>query len=45
VRLDLDQESHHELRMAAARRSLSMAEFARQAVVSAARKLNKDGDK
>jgi len=40
VRLDLDPGPHGEVRLAAAREGLSMAEFARRAVVAAARAVN-----
>jgi len=45
IRLDVDEKLHQEVRMAAARRQVSMAEFARQSVSDAAKKVNKDGDK
>jgi predicted HicB family RNase H-like nuclease len=40
IRLDLEPASHQDVRVAAARSGLSMAEFARQAVTDAARKVN-----
>jgi hypothetical protein len=40
IRLDLEPSSHQDVRVAAARSGLSMAEFSRQAVVEAARKVN-----
>lgn len=45
IRLDVEEKLHQEVRMAAARRQVSMAEFARQAVAEVARKVNRDGDK
>lgn len=46
VRLDLDPDMHQEVRMAAARRRQSMAQFARDAVTELAKKVNaKDGGK
>jgi predicted HicB family RNase H-like nuclease len=40
VRLDISREDHQALRLAAARAAVSMAEFARQAVVAAAKRVN-----
>jgi hypothetical protein len=40
IRLDLSREDHQSVRLAAARAVVSMAEFARQAVVAAARRVN-----
>lgn len=45
VRLDLETTEHQEVRLAAARCNISMAEFARQAVVEAARKVNSHSGK
>ena len=45
IRLDVDARLHDEVRLAAARRKISMAEFARQAVAEVARKVNLAGDK
>jgi predicted HicB family RNase H-like nuclease len=41
IRLDLDREDHQAVRLAAARVVISMAEFARQAVIQAARRVNR----
>lgn len=41
VRLDLDAPTHQEVRLAAAREGVSMAEFARCAVTKAAREINR----
>jgi predicted HicB family RNase H-like nuclease len=40
IRLNLSPENHQAVRLAAARAAVSMAEFARQAVVAAARRVN-----
>jgi len=45
IRLDLTPDDHQEVRLAAARRGVSMAEFARQVVTEAARKVNRESSR